>query len=297
MDRLDDLEAFLAIVERGSQTSAARHLRRSLQSINRSLVALEQRVGVKLVQRTTRQSRPTEAGLAFYRRVKPAFEEINDAKREATDKGVEPSGLLRIGTPVSFAPAYVAPTVCDFIERYPQVEVELIASDEPVDIVREGLDLAVRVRELPDTTLRARRLGELRVVVFGAPAYFAKHGRPQHPDELTRHECIIRISDGNAETWPFRIEGRRKSVRVDGRFKTDSLAATHVAAARGLGIGRAPLWQIFPLVDGGVVEIILEDFEVAKLPIYAVLPSARIQLVTTQLFVNLLAEKIKRERW
>ena len=150
MDRMDDLAAFLAIMEKGGQTAAARHLRRSLQSVNRSLAALERSVGVQLISRTTRQSNPTEAGLAFYRRIKPALMEINDAKLEAASRRAEASGLLRIGAPVLFAPAYVAPVVCDFLKRNPLIEVELKVSDRQVDLVEQGLDLAVRIRQLPE---------------------------------------------------------------------------------------------------------------------------------------------------
>ena len=150
MDRMGDLAAFLAIVEKGGQTAAARQLRRSLQSINRSLTAVERSVGVELISRTTRQSSPTEAGLAFYRRVKPALTEINDAKLEAASRRAETSGLLRIGAPVLFAPAYVAPVVCEFLERHPLVEIELKVSDRQVDLLEHGLDLAVRIREMPE---------------------------------------------------------------------------------------------------------------------------------------------------
>jgi DNA-binding transcriptional LysR family regulator len=129
MDRLDDLEAFLAIVDKGSLTAAARHLRRSLQSVSRSLASLERSVGVELVRRTTRQSNVTEAGRAFYNHVKPALTDIKGARLEAADARTEPSGLLRIGAPVLFAPAYVVPTINAFLERYPGVEVELKVSD------------------------------------------------------------------------------------------------------------------------------------------------------------------------
>jgi DNA-binding transcriptional LysR family regulator len=296
MDRLDDLEAFLAIVEKGNQAAAARHLRRSVQSISRSLTTLERGVGVELVRRTTRQSSPTEAGLAFYRRIKPAFTEINDAKREAVNKRAEPSGLLRVSAPVLFAPIHVVPVICDFTKRYSQVEIELKTSDREVDLVAERIDVAVRIREMRDSELRARRLGELRVVVFGAPAYFAKHGRPKHPDDLTRHHCVLRLTNGDVEKWPFRVGGRRKTVRVSGRFRTDSTAATHAAVAGGLGIGFSPLWQIRNLVDEGAVEVILENFEAAKLPIYAVWPPTKIPLAKTRLFTDFLAARLKRER-
>lgn len=266
-----------------------------VQSVSRSLASLERSVGVALVQRTTRQSQPTEAGLAFYNRVKPAFAEINDAKSEAADRSGEPSGLLRISAPALFATAYVTPTICDFMERHPKVEVDLKASDRPVNLLDEGLDMAVRIRELPDSTLKVRRLGALRIVVFGAPAYFAKNGRPQHPRDLSQHQCVVRITDGEPEAWPFRIDGRRKTVRVYGPFRTDSTPAMLAAVARGLGIGLAPLWQIRGLVDQGVVEVVLEDFEAARLPIYAVLPPTRTPHTKTRLFIDLLAAQLKGE--
>src|SRR5436190_21919530 len=128
---MEDIETFLAVIESGSQTAAARRLGRSLQSVNRSLLALEKSVGVELVRRTTRKSFATEAGLAFYRRVKPAVAEIDEARLEAASRRVEPSGLLRIGAPVLFGAAYVAPTIADFIKRYPRIEVDLKASDRP----------------------------------------------------------------------------------------------------------------------------------------------------------------------
>jgi DNA-binding transcriptional LysR family regulator len=293
MQRMEDIAAFLAIVETGGQTAAARQLRRSLQAINRSLAALERSVGVQLIARTTRRSSPTEAGLAFYRRVKPALAEIDEARLEAANRQAEPSGLLRIGAPTLFAPAYVVPAVCAFMTRYPRVEVELKVSDRKVDLLQEELDLAVRIRDLPDSELKARRIGELRMVVYGASSYFARHGRPKHPDELARHDCVLRTVDPDAEHWPFRVAGRRRNVRVRGRFRTDSGAATHAAVAGGLGIGMAPLWQIRELVDQGIVELILEPFETARTPIYAISPPGRIVPAKTRVFTEFLAARLK----
>jgi DNA-binding transcriptional LysR family regulator len=296
MDRLDDLEAFLAIVERGSQTAAAQHLRRSLQSINRSLAALERGVGIQLVRRTTRRSNVTAAGRAFYQRIKPALAELNAARRKATAARREPAGLLRIGAPVLFAPAHVVPVITAFMGRYPGVEVELKVSDRKVDLLEEGLDLAVRIRGLADSNLKARRLGELRVVAIGSPAYFSRHGRPKHPDELAQHQCVLSHAAGSTEVWSFRVGGRRKAVRVHGRFRSDSAAATHAAVANGLGIGRTPLWQIRKLIDEGAVEVILEEFEDARIPIQAVWPASKIPPTETRLFVDALAARLKQER-
>jgi DNA-binding transcriptional LysR family regulator len=296
MTRIDDLEAFVAIVETGGQTAAARRLRRSLQSIARSLVALERGVGVELVRRNTRRSEPTEAGLAFYQRVKPALNEIEEARLEAADRRVEPSGLLRIGAPVAFAAAHMVPAVHDFMKRHPRIEVELWASDGPADLFEQGLDLAVRIRELPDSGMQARKLGELRVVVFGAPTYFAAHDRPERPEDLARHQCVVRLVEGNGEAWAFRIDGRRKSIRVGGRFRTNSTPAIHAAVAEGLGLGLTPLWQIRGLVDRGAVEVVLEQFEATMLPIYAVWPSTKLPMAKTRLFIEALAARLKRER-
>ncbi len=189
---MEDIEAFLAVVEAGGQTAAAHRLGRSLSAVNRSLTALERSVGVELVRRTTRRSFATEADLAFYRRVKPAYTEISEARLEATNRRVEPAGLLRIAAPVQFAAAYVVPAIADFMQRYRRIEVDMKASDRPVEVVGEGFDLAVRIRELSDSSLKARRLGELRTVVYGAPDYFARHGRPNRPDDLMHHQCVLR---------------------------------------------------------------------------------------------------------
>jgi DNA-binding transcriptional LysR family regulator len=296
MDRLDDLEAFLAVVEKGSQTAAARHLSRSLQSINRSLATLERGMGVELVRRTTRKSRPTEAGYAFYRRVRPAFTAIAEARAEAADRQRELSGVLRIGAPVLFAPAHVVPVASDVMRRYPQIEIELKLSDREVDLVEAGLDLAVRIREMRDSTLKSRRLGTLRAVVFGAPAYFAQYGRPHRPDDLARHHCVVRVTDGEAEAWPFRIGGRRRKVRVGGRFRADSTASAIAAVASGIGIGFGPLWLVRDLVDRGEVEVILQNFEEARIPIHAVWPSTRATAAKTRLFIDLLAARLRQER-
>jgi DNA-binding transcriptional LysR family regulator len=296
MARIDDLEAFVAIVEKRGQTAAAQHLRRSPQSISRSLAAVEQDLRVELVRRTTRQSEPTEAGHAFYRRVKPALAEINDARLEATNRQAEPSGVLKVGAPVAFAAGFVVPAISDFMRRHPRIEVELQASDRAADFFRKGLDVAVRIRELPDSGMHARKLGELRVVVFGSSAYFARHGRPMCPDDLAHHQCVVRVVEGNDEAWPFRVNGRRVLVRVGGRFRTDSTPAIHAAVVQGFGIGLTPLWQIRELVDQGAVEVVLEEFETTRMPIHAVWPATQRPMTKTRLFADCLAARLRHER-
>lgn len=294
---MEEIEVFLAVVEAGSQTAAARQLGRSLQSVNRALAALERSVGVELVRRTTRQSVATEAGLAFYRRVKPAFAEIGEARLEAANRRVEPSGLLRIAAPILFGSTHVVPAIADFMARFPRIEADLNVSDRPIDVIGDGFDLAVRIRELPDSSLKARRLGELRTVVYGAPGYFARHGRPQRPEDLAGHQCILRkTAPGETEAWRFQIGGEVKALQLNGRFRTDNTTAAHAAACQGIGIGYAPFWQIRDLVDHGALEIVLAEFEAPRMPVHVVFPPSAAPPAKTRLFVDLLAERLKRER-
>lgn len=293
MDRIEDLEAFLAIVDMGSQSGAARHLHRSLQSIGRSLTLLEQCIGVPLIKRTTRQSHPTEAGRAFYSRVKPAVADIAQARLEVAGMGSELSGRLRVGAPALFARAFLVPAVCDFLARFPRVEVDVRVSDRQVDLLERDLDMAVRIRRLPDSTLKVRRLGEMRLAAFAAPDYLEKRGRPRHPSELSRHHCVVRCIDDADDGWRFRIDGRRQVVRVRGRFRCDDTSAVHVAVARGAGIGFGPLWQIGELLESGAVEVVLPEFS-DILPIHAVFPPTRTQPVKVRLLADLLALHVRR---
>ena len=296
MDRIEDFQAFVAIVDKGSLTAAAKQLKRSLQSISRSLATLEGDLGVELIARTTRRSAATEAGLAFYRRVGAALSEIEAAKLETSNRRSEPAGLLRITSSTVFAPLYVVPAVCAFLESHPKVDIELDMSDGYVDLISQGFDLAIRIGELPDSSLKARRLAYLRRVVFAAPDYFAKHGRPKVPGDLAGHQCLVRTSARDSDAWPFLVGGRLKIVKVAGRFRSSGAPAVNEAAVQGLGIANAPLWQVRALVDRGVVELILTRFEPPLLPVHAVWPATRLLPAKTQLFLDYLAARLKAER-
>jgi len=296
VDRIADFQAFVAIVDKGSLTAAAKQLGRSLQSISRSLATLEGDLGVELIVRTTRRSAATEAGLAFYRRVGAALSEIEAAKLETSNRRSEPVGLLRITCSTVFAPLYVVPAVCAFLESHPKVDIELDMSDGYVDLISQGFDLAIRIGELPDSSLKARRLADLRRVVFAAPDYFAKHGRPKVPGDLAGHQCLVRTLARDSDAWPFLVGGRLKTVKVAGRFRSSGALAVNEAAVQGLGIANAPLWQVRALVDRGVVELVLTRFEPPRVPVRAVWPATRLLPAKTQLFLDYLAARLKAER-
>ncbi|MER9306019.1 LysR substrate-binding domain-containing protein [Mesorhizobium sp. M0293] len=293
MNRIDDFEAFIAVIELGSLTAAARRLNRSLQSISRSLATLEDSVGVELVHRTTRRSTPSEAGAGFFHRIKPAIEEINEARLQAANQRSEPSGILRVSAPVLFGPDFLVPVIADYMRTYPRVEVDLQLSDGFVDLGAEGLDLAIRIGNLPDSSLQAKRLGALRRVVFGAPSYFAHRGRPAHPFELNAHSCIVRTVDERPGEWMFQIEGKPRAVKVAGAFRSNLMTPIYAAAIHGLGLGYSPLWQIRHLVDEGRLELVLTEFEPAPVPIHALWPEGRSSSAKLRTFLDMLASRLQ----
>jgi DNA-binding transcriptional LysR family regulator len=295
VDRIEDFQAFVAIIEKGSLTGAALHLNRSLQSVSRSLAAVERDLGVELVRRTTRRSSPTEAGLAFYRRLNAALAEIEAAKAETSNRRAEPSGTLRVAGSSVFGPLYLVPAIAAFLDIHPRIEVDLDLSDRSVDLVNDGFDLAIRMgRSLPDSSLKARRLTELRYVIVASPAYLDRHGRPRRPDDLARHQCIIHTRMRDA--WTFKVDQGITTVKVSGRLRTDVMFAASEAAVHGVGITNAPLWQVRTLVDQGRLELLLTRFEPAPRALYAVWPATRLLDVKTRLFVDFLAARLKAER-
>jgi len=296
MDRIEDLQAFVTIVEKGSLTAAAKQLGRSLQSVSRSLAALESGLDIELVARTTRRSAPTEEGLAFYRRISAALSEIEAARHETSKRRAQASGLLRITSSTGFAPLHIVPAARAFLDLHPHVEIELDISDGFVDLVDRGFDLAIRTGDLPDSSLKARRIANFRLVVFGSPSYFSEHGRPKTPEDLARHQCIVRTAAREANGWPFMIAGRPRNVKVAGRFRASSSPATIEAAVQGLGLAQAPLWQVQRHVDSGALELVLTRFEPPRMPMHVVWPSTRLLPAKTQLFIEFLAERLKKER-
>jgi DNA-binding transcriptional LysR family regulator len=290
--RLADLEAFVVIAESGTLTAAARQLGRSLQTVSRSLAALEADVGVELVHRTTRHSTMSEAGRAFYHRVKPAVTDIREAQGEVTGRRTEPKGTLRVGAPVLFGPDFLVPILGEYVARYPAMEVDLQLTDSFANLADDGLDVVIRIADLPDSGLQSRKLGALRRVVFGAPAYFEKYGRPQHPRELSRHSCIVRTIDQRVGHWAFQVAGKPRSVTVGGSFRANTMTAIYSAVRNGMGLGYSPLWQIRHLVETGEVEIVLEEFEPAPVPINVLWQESKLAPAKVRAFLDLLATRL-----
>jgi DNA-binding transcriptional LysR family regulator len=268
MDRLDELAVFVAIVEAGSLVSASRRLRRSPPAVTRALSALEDRIGLRLVERTTRRLAPTEAGSALADRARSLLANYDEAMLGVSRAPVR--GVLRITAPVQFGRRHVAPIVSAFLNEHPEVRVELSLNDRNLDLIEEGLDLAVRIGPLADSSLVARQVGSVRRVVVASPEYLARRGVPLTPPGLTAHDTIFGMARSSAREWRFGPSARGPIVRLSPRLLVDDVEAQLQAAQAGRGIARPLSYQVTEQLAAGSLIRLLQDFEPQPLPVQLV---------------------------
>jgi DNA-binding transcriptional LysR family regulator len=297
MATLDHYRAFVSVVDSGSLTAAARQLGKSLQWVSRLLAELERELGVELVRRTTRKLQATQAGLAFHARMRAALEEIEDARRAATQEADVVSGCLRIAGPAAFSPRYLVPALATFMSRFNGLSVELSVSDRLVDFAHDAIDVAVRIGELAPSSLRARKLSALRRVFYATPAFLSVHGVPTRPSDLLDLPCVLRSAAPEADGWPATVGAEQIKVGVAGGFRSDSAEACNEAVLAGLGVGIGPLWQVRDLVDQGRLVLVLTGHEPPPVPIHAVWPPAAAMPARVRLFVDFAAARFGSERW
>jgi DNA-binding transcriptional LysR family regulator len=268
MDRLDELTIFVAIVESGSLIGASRRLRRSPPAVTRALSALEDRVGLRLVERTTRRLAPTETGRALAERARALLAGYDQALVGISQAPVR--GVLRITAPVQFGRRHVAPIVSTFLNEYPDVRVELSLNDRNLDLIEEGLDVAVRIGPLADSSLVARPLGSVRRVVVASPDYLARRGVPLMPRDLAMHDTIFGMARSPAREWRFGPSPRGAVVRLSPRLLVDDVEAQLQAVRAGRGIARPLSYQVTDELAAGTLVRLLQDFEPEPLPVQLV---------------------------
>jgi len=268
MDRLDELTIFVAIVEAGSLVSAARRLRRSPPAVTRALSSLEDRIGLRLVDRTTRRLAPTEAGNGLAERARALLADYEEMLAGTSQAPIR--GVLRITAPVQFGRRHVAPIVSAFLNAYPDIRVELSLNDRNLDLIEEGLDLAVRIGPLADSSLVARQVGSVRRVVVASPAYLARRGVPRTPADLATHDTIFGMARSPAREWRFGLPRRGSVVRLSPRLLVDDVEAQLQAAQAGRGIARVLSYQVSDELAAGSLVRLLQDFEPAPLPVQLV---------------------------
>jgi DNA-binding transcriptional LysR family regulator len=293
MDKLTGMAVFARVVDAGSFTAAAIQLGMSKSAVSKAIAALEDRLGARLLNRTTRRLALTEVGRAFYQRCARIVAEAEEAELAVTHLQVAPRGTLRVNAPVSFGTLHLGPALADFLARYPELKVEIELTDRFVDLLEEGYDVAVRIASaLPDSSLVARRITVNEAVVCASPTYWRRHGRPRAPQDLTRHACITYAYNPNPHEWAFLDpDGRPLTVRVDGPLHTNNGDAALHAALAGLAVVRLPRFICAPDLAAGRLEAVLDDALPPPNGIYAIYPHSRHLSAKVRAFVDFLLER------
>lgn len=275
MDILGPMQTFVRVVDAGSFTAAASLLNTSQPTISRQIASLEEHLGARLLTRTTRTLTLTDDGRAFYDHVLRALEALGEAENAVGRRRSKPSGMLRLATPVVFGRLHIVPRLPTFLSNHPEVSIDVVMSDTFTDLAEQGIDLAIRVGEITDPTLIAKRIGMVRRVTVATPAYLRTHGTPRTPFELSGHSCIVytRLSTGNR--WIFESPAGPVAVEVNGRYKADNSEAVREGVIAGLGIAVIPNFAFRSEIESGMIEVILKDNEPKPLPMHAVYPSRR----------------------
>ena len=290
MDRLQAMIAFRAVADTGSFSSAGRQLGRSKTVISKLVADLENHLGARLLNRTTRRVSLTEIGLSYHARCVQLLADLDELEGGARDAQAVPRGDLRLAGPQTFGELYLVPALHEFATRHPSIGIDLTLTDRFVDLVEDRFDLAIRIADLVDSTLVARRLADMRLIVCAAPAYLARHGEPREPGDLAGHACIVDTNFRQPWVWPFELEGSRTSVRVTGRFTVNSARAACDLAVAGDGIVLAPDFVAATHLAAGRLKAVLSDFTTAPRAIHAVYPHRRHLALRLRVLIDFLVE-------
>lgn len=289
MDRLAAMQMFVRAVESGSLSGAARSLDQSLPVVSRGISALEKRLGARLLMRTTRRISLTETGRTYYERAKRVLGDLREAEAEVAREHSVPSGRLVISASVTFGRIFMGGLIAGYLRRYPGVEVRVLLTDRYVDLVGEGVDVAVRIGKLGDSALVARKLGDIRRMTVAAPAYLKSHDKPRRPEELASHDCLLFTYLAEPEMWRFREAGRTLAIPVQGKLRADNQDVILEAAVRGAGIAQLPSWLVRPYMQSGRLVPLLQKHESPPFDVNVVFPHARLLSAKTRAFVDHLA--------
>jgi DNA-binding transcriptional LysR family regulator len=289
MDRIDAMQAFVAVADLRGFAPAARKLGQSPSNVTRLIAALEDRLGARLLQRTTRSVTLTDAGSRYLERARRILSDVEEAEAAAEGERTRPSGRLVVSAPVGFGRLHVSPLMSAYLMRYGEVAGELRLSDRMINLVEDGVDLAVRIGHLPDSTLVARHVGEMRRIVVASPGYLKARGEPKRPAAITSHETIQFGATASTE-WHFVEDGREVRLAATPRFTTNSADAAIQYAERGGGLTRVLAYQAADAIKRGQLKIVLQKFEQPPLPIHLVYPTSRLLSAKVRTFIDLVIE-------
>jgi DNA-binding transcriptional LysR family regulator len=296
MDRYHLMNVFVAVAEMEGFAAAARRLDMSPPAVTRAVSALEDRLGVRLLTRTTRMVRVTEAGARYLEDARRIMADFDEADAAAAGSNATPRGLLAVTAPVLFGKLYVMPVVTEYQTLFAQTTVSALFVDRVVNMVDEGIDVGIRIGVLPDSSLRAIRVGRVRRVVVGAPAYLAQFGAPKAPEDLQQHRLIAASGVSPTTEWSFGEGKRKRAVKVQPRIQVNTNDSALEAVRQGFGLTRLLSYQVAPQLASGELKTVLEDFEGAALPIHVIHREGRHGATKVRSFVDLVVERLRADK-
>jgi DNA-binding transcriptional LysR family regulator len=296
--KLPDFEAwavFASVVEHRSFSGAATALGVSKATVSKAISRLETRLGTTLFHRTSRRLTLTDSGQKLAERAQRILSEGLGAEEEALDAASAPAGLVRIAAPLTFGIKHLSPLLAEFLAGNPGIRLDLRLSDAFVDIVGDGIDIALRIAELPDSSLRARRLGAVTAHVIGAPGYFEKHGRPRHPADLAHHACFTYANTATPDIWRFRkAGGEEATIRVDGPIRTDNGEAIIPALRAGLGVAILPGFIVDEELAAGRLEAVLSDWSTGSAALHLITPPGTLRPARVEVLIDFLTDRLRK---
>ncbi len=291
MDKLEAMIAFTKVVGLGSFAEAGRNLGLTRSAVSKAVMELEQLLGARLLDRTTRRVSPTEAGLADYERCQGILSAIEETELQVSRLHEEPRGILKVNAPMSFGITYLGDAVADFLRLYPELRIELILNDRFIDPLEEGVDVTIRIRELADSSLIARKLAPARVILIATPDYITRHGAPQTPKDLASHRCLTYGHSTAMQRWQFMRDGKEFSAGAPSFLCSNNGDVLRAAALRGTGIAALPTFLVGPDVKAGRLQVVLADYALSPLGIYALYAPNRYLAAKTRLFIDFLVAR------
>ncbi|MEQ8207328.1 MAG: LysR family transcriptional regulator [Woeseia sp.] len=293
MDSLTDIAVFVAVVDEGSFTKAAERLKLSRPVVSKYVTRLEERLGVRLLNRTTRRLSLTEAGRIFHERSQRGLRDIEDAEAEISRLRETPSGVLRINSPMSFGILHIAPALPEFLQSYPELTVDMKLDDRKVDLIEEGFDVSVRIADMPDSSLIARRMAPCRHAIVATQSYLDNYGTPRTPADLVKHNVLSFSYQRSASNWHFLSpDNKPVTVSVSGALQMNNSLALREAVLAGTGIMRAPTFIVGKDIQAGRLIPLLTNYPTLEISIYLVYPERRHLLPKVRAFVDFMADKI-----
>jgi DNA-binding transcriptional LysR family regulator len=286
MDRLHAMEVFVRVIETGSFSAAARDLHIGQPAVSKVISSLEATLGVRLLVRSTHRLSPTDAGQAYYERVRLVVRDADEAHAQVRGLGLGLEGRLRVCAPVTFARLHVAPKLGPFLETHPKLRLELVMDDRNVDLLSENIDVALRLGALADSALTARKLSEADRMVVASPAYVARRGTPRRPSELANHDVIAYSRDVAGERWRFRKRDAEVDIQVESRLSFTAAEGVRAAVLAGLGLAITSRWMMAPELASGDVQQVLRDWTCPSVSLWAVFPAGRLPTAKARAFVS-----------